>query len=119
MEQTTLSPEAVEALARSLAVKMESHKTGAQNLADQMVVFQSEDRKFKAEFAKWQGEVTDGLRALKLVRSDVPLIAIGISLVAVVMATISLIGTARASQRASEALQARDVACDVRRAQTP
>lgn len=117
MEQTTLSPEAVEALARSLAIKMESHKTGAQNLADQMVLFQNDDRKFKADFAAWQGEVTDSLRALKFARSDVPVIAIGISLVAIVLATISLIGTARASQRASEALQARDVACDVRRAQ--
>lgn len=115
MEQQHLSPEAVEALALSLAAKMEAHKSGAQNLADQLVAFQQEDRKFKADFKEWQKEVTDGIRAVKFIRTDVPLIAIGISLVAVVMATISLIGTARASQRITEALQNKEATCDVRR----
>lgn len=115
MEQQHLSPEAVEALAVSLAAKMEAHKSGAQNMADQLVTFQTEDRKFKADFKEWQKEVTDGIHALKFVRTDIPLIAIGISLVAVVLATISLIGTARASQRVTEALQQKDATCDVRR----
>jgi hypothetical protein len=118
MEQQHLSPEAVEALAVSLAAKMEAHKSGARDMADQLVLFQQEDRKFKTDFAAWQKEVSDGIHKLTFVRTDVPLIAIGISLVAVVLATIALIGTARASQRASEAIQARDVACDVRRTQT-
>lgn len=115
MMEQTLSPEAVEALAKSLAAKMESHKGGLGNLADQMVEFQAADKIFKREDTAFKKEVTESLRALRVVRHDIPIIAVSMSLVAVVIATISLIGTARASQRLNDEVRARELACDVRR----
>ena len=105
MEQTTLSPEAVEALAKSLAAKMESHKGAVGDLADQLLAFQEEDKKFKLEDAAFKREMRAGLGMMKAARIDVPLIAVGLSLVSIVFASIALIGTARASQRVSDEIR--------------
>lgn len=97
-----MSPEAVEALARNLAAKMESHKGSVGRLADQLVVFQEEDKAFKRDDAVFKREVRDSLVAIRRLRNDVPLIAIGLSLVACVMAAVSLIKTAQASQQTQQ-----------------
>lgn len=106
MEQT-LSPEAVEALARSLAAKMETQKGGLGNLTDQMMIFQQEDKAFKEQDAAFKKEVTEALRALRTVRNDVPIISISMSIVAIVLATISIVGMARNAMRLDDEIRAR------------
>ncbi len=100
-----LSPEALDALAKNLAVKMESHKGAVGRLTDQMTQFQANDAKYKTEDAEFKKEVRAALQMMKATRIDVPLIAVGLSLVAIVFASIALIGTARASSRMSEEIR--------------
>lgn len=104
MEQQ-LSPEAVEALAKSLAAKMESHKGATGRLTDQVVKLQSDFDKFNLEDTKFKQDMMDSLVSLKRVRQEVPIIALGFSLVAVLLATIGLIRTAQASQQMSQEIR--------------
>jgi hypothetical protein len=103
MEQT-LSPEAVEALAKSLAAKIEFHKKGVGELANEVIQFREADKKFKEEDAAFKAEVRAALNGLKVTRIDVPLIAAGLSILSILFATLALIN-ARANQRTADELR--------------
>jgi hypothetical protein len=104
MEQT-LSPEAVEALAKSLAAKIEFHKKGVGELANEVIQFREADKKFKEEDAAFKAEVRAALNGLKVTRIDVPLIAAGLSVLSILFATLALINNARANQRTADELR--------------
>ena len=94
-----MSPEAVEALAKSLAAKMEFQKGAVGELTDQLMAFQASDQKFKEGDADFKREVRAALATMRTIRHDVPLIAVGLSLVSIIFAAIALVGSARAAER--------------------
>ncbi len=103
--QLTFSPEALEALATSLAAKLEAHGRTVTRLADQQVADLEADRKYRDENTAFQKRVSDDLASLRRQRSDIPLAALILSIAAIVMSTIGLISTARASQLLTEEIR--------------
>lgn len=102
---TQLSPEAVEALAKSLAVKLGIKDRTDADLANQMFAFEQEDKKRVAAEDEFRTEVRDALRDLKRNKSDLPLMAISVAIIAAFFSVLSLIGTARATERLSNEIR--------------
>jgi uncharacterized membrane protein YjjP (DUF1212 family) len=103
--ETSLSPEAVEALARSLAVKLGIKDKTDADLANEMIVFKLEDaKKTKAE-NEFREEVRGALRDLRRIRSDLPYIAVSLAVVAAFFSVLALVGNARATERLSNEMQ--------------
>jgi|SRR6185369_1141387 len=103
--ETSLSPEAVEALARSLAVKLGIKDRTDADLANQMVAFKTEDAKRVQDEAEFRQEVRDALRDLKRNKSDLPYVAVSVAIVAAFFSVLSLVGTARATERLSNEIR--------------
>ncbi len=101
-----MSPQAVEALARDLAVKFHAEKKAWGDLATEMVQTREADRKYKEEDAAFKAEVRKSLGRLTTMRADIPLIAVGLSVVSMIMATVALIGVARAGSRLTDEISA-------------
>lgn len=103
--ETSLSPEAVEALARSLAVKLGIKEKTDADLANQMFTLTTKDNQRDVDDAAFKEEVRSALKDLKRTRSDLPMIAMLTALVAVFFSVLSLVGTARATERLSNELR--------------
>src|SRR6478752_1958599 len=103
--ETSLSPEAVEALARSLAVKLGIKDRTDADLANQMIVFKQEDAKRNLDDQEFKQEVRDALRDLKRNKSDLPYLAVSVAIVAAFFSVLSLVGTARATERMSNEIR--------------
>ncbi len=102
---TQLSPEAVEALAKALAIKLGIKDRTDADLANQMFAFEQEDKKRQTEEQDFRAEVRDALRDLKRNKSDIPLMAISVAVIAAFFSVLSLIGTARATERLSNEIR--------------
>jgi hypothetical protein len=103
--ETSLSPEAVEALARSLAVKLGIKDKTDADLANQMFAFQQEDARRVKEEKEFRDEVRDALRDLQRNKSDLPYLAVSVAIVAAFFSVLSLVGTARATERLSNEIR--------------
>jgi uncharacterized membrane protein YdfJ with MMPL/SSD domain len=103
--ETSLSPEAVEALARSLAVKLGIKDRTDADLANQMIAFESAERKRTQDDQEFKQEVRDALRSLQRNKSDIPYVAVSVAIVAAFFSVLSLVGTARATERLSNEIR--------------
>jgi hypothetical protein len=109
MAETTLSPEAVEALATSLAVKLSVDRKTVGDLANQMSEFHQSDKVFKAEDKVFKESVSTSLSGLRRQRVMMPVIAIGAAFISIVMSVIGLAGTAQAVSKLSEQINAQQL----------
>lgn len=103
--ETQLSPDALEALARSVAVKLEGQMATTKSLANQMLEFHQKDAEFKAQDAEFKQEVRDMLRSLRRTRSYVPVAALAAAVLAVLVSLFTLSRTAEATQTLSDDLK--------------
>jgi hypothetical protein len=103
--ETQLSPEAVEALARSLANKMEGQMSANRDLADQMLIFHQNDAEFKREDAVFKDEVRAALRNLRRERTYLPHLAMIAAVFALLISAFTMSRTASATQSLSTDIQ--------------
>lgn len=106
MAETTLSPDAVEALATSLAVKLALDRKTVGDLADQMTQFHQSDRVFKSEDKVFKESVHASLNGLQRQRVLMPVIAIGTAFISIVLSVLGLAGTAQAVSKLSVQIDA-------------
>ena len=103
--QTSLSPEAVESLARSLAIKMGVDRTTLTTLSNQMTEFHANDKNFKEADRIFKEGVHDTLKTLQKQRVVLPVASIVIALVSIVMSLIALAGSAQAVSKLSDQIE--------------
>ena len=103
--ETSLSPEAVEDLARSLAVKLGIKDRTDTELYNLVLDHESADRKRAQDDEEFRTEVRATLQILKKSKSDLPALAISIAILAAFFSVLSLVGTARATERLSSEIR--------------
>jgi TRAP-type uncharacterized transport system fused permease subunit len=106
MAETTLSPEALESLARSVAAKLGAEEVATRRVADQMIAFQTEDTKFKIVDAAFKKEISDSLAIIQRQRTMLPIVAVCIAVLSIMMSVVALAGSAQAVSRLSDQLDA-------------
>ena len=101
-----MDAEAVEALAKSLAVKLEMQKRALGDNSDELIRLKQEDAEYKRAELEFKKELRGDIAILMNQRVHLPRAALAISLLAMLLSLVTLVGTARAGERVAAELAA-------------